>query len=60
MRAGLIPGEHEMVLDALFESITLRHVARDRRVFAAGALTAAHWLRGRQGVFTLDAMFQGA
>lgn len=59
VRAGMIPGEHELVLDATFESITLRHVARDRRVFAVGALSAARWLQGRQGVFTLDAMLQG-
>lgn len=59
VRAGSIPGEHEVVLDAAYESITLRHVVRDRRVFAAGALTAAHWLRGRQGVYAIDAIFQG-
>jgi 4-hydroxy-tetrahydrodipicolinate reductase len=60
VRAGKIPGEHELVLDAPFESITLRHVARDRRVFASGALAAARWLQGRQGVFTIDAMLRGA
>ncbi|MEP6591946.1 MAG: dihydrodipicolinate reductase C-terminal domain-containing protein [Gemmatimonadota bacterium] len=59
VRAGSIPGDHEMVLDGPFESLTLRHSARDRRVFAAGALTAARWLAGRRGVFTLDAMFAG-
>lgn len=59
VRAGAIPGEHELVLDGPFESITLRHSVRDRRVFAAGALTAARWLIGRRGVFTLDAMFAG-
>lgn len=58
VRAGSIPGEHELVLDAPYESITLRHVARDRRVFAAGALTAGRWLLGRRGVFTLDALFE--
>jgi 4-hydroxy-tetrahydrodipicolinate reductase len=58
VRAGSIPGEHELVLDAPYESITLRHVARDRRVFAAGAVTAGRWLRGRRGVFTLDALFE--
>lgn len=58
VRAGSIPGEHELILDAPYESITLRHVARDRRVFAAGALTAGRWLRGRTGVFTLDALFE--
>ena len=59
VRAGSIPGEHELVLDAPYETITLRHEARDRRVFAAGALTAGRWLRGRRGVFTLDALFDG-
>ena len=58
VRAGAIPGEHELVLDAPYETITLRHVARDRLVFAAGALTAGRWLRGRHGVFTLDALFE--
>jgi 4-hydroxy-tetrahydrodipicolinate reductase len=59
VRAGSIPGEHELVLDAPYETITLHHEARDRRVFAAGALTAGRWLRGRRGVFTLDALFDG-
>ncbi|MES2303895.1 MAG: dihydrodipicolinate reductase C-terminal domain-containing protein [Gemmatimonadota bacterium] len=59
VRAGSIPGDHELVLDGPFEAITLRHSARDRRVFAAGALTAARWLAGRRGTFTLDAMFAG-
>jgi 4-hydroxy-tetrahydrodipicolinate reductase len=59
VRAGAMPGEHELVLDAPFETITLRHEARDRRVFAAGALTAGRWLRGRRGVYTLDALFTG-
>lgn len=60
VRAGKIPGEHEVVLDAAFETITLRHVARDRRVFASGALAAAHWLQGRRGLFTIDDMLRGA
>jgi 4-hydroxy-tetrahydrodipicolinate reductase len=31
----------------------LTHTARDRRVFAEGALLAAGWLIGKQGVFTM-------
>jgi 4-hydroxy-tetrahydrodipicolinate reductase len=34
--------------------VRLVHEARDRRVFAAGALAAARWLKGRQGVHTFD------
>ena len=53
LRTGHVPGTHELTFDGPFEQITLSHMARDRRVFADGALTAAGWLRGRQGVFTM-------
>ncbi len=53
VRVGHIPGVHTLVLDAPFEQVTLTHEARDRRVFADGALCAAHWLRGRTGRFTM-------
>ena len=56
VRVGHVPGTHEVVFDGAFEQIRLEHVARDRRVFAAGALTAARWLIGKRGVFTLDQM----
>jgi 4-hydroxy-tetrahydrodipicolinate reductase len=53
VRAGSVPGTHELLFDAPFETIRLEHVARDRRVFADGALAAARWLVGRRGVFTM-------
>jgi 4-hydroxy-tetrahydrodipicolinate reductase len=53
IRTGSVPGTHELLFDAPFEQITLRHEARDRRVFADGALRAAAWLRGKKGVFTM-------
>jgi 4-hydroxy-tetrahydrodipicolinate reductase len=52
-RAGSIPGTHTVGFDAAAESITLTHTARDRSVFARGALQAARWLRGRRGWFTM-------
>ena len=54
VRTGDVPGTHEIVFGAPFEQVRLVHEARDRRVFAAGALTAARWLVGKRGVFTLD------
>jgi 4-hydroxy-tetrahydrodipicolinate reductase len=54
VRTGNIPGTHELIFDAPFEQIRIEHSARDRRVFAAGALVAARWVVGRTGVFTLD------
>ena len=53
IRTGHVPGTHEIVFDAPFEQVRLVHEARDRRVFAEGALVAARWLVGRRGVFTL-------
>ena len=53
VRVGNVPGVHTLVLDAAFEQVTLTHEARDRRVFADGALLAARWLRGRSGTFTM-------
>lgn len=54
IRVGSVPGTHQLVLDGAFEQIVISHEARDRRVFAEGALLAAAWLVGRRGVFTLD------
>ena len=53
VRTGHVPGTHELTFDGAYEQIRLAHVARDRRVFADGALRAAEWLRGRRGVFTM-------
>jgi 4-hydroxy-tetrahydrodipicolinate reductase len=52
-RAGAIPGTHTLGFDAAAETITLTHAARDRSVFARGALEAAKWVHGRRGWFTM-------
>jgi 4-hydroxy-tetrahydrodipicolinate reductase len=52
-RAGAIPGTHTIGFDAVSETITLTHTARDRSVFARGALEAARWVQGRKGWFTM-------
>ena len=54
VRTGSVPGTHELLFDAPFEQIRLTHEARDRRVFADGALLAARWLIGRTGVFDMN------
>jgi 4-hydroxy-tetrahydrodipicolinate reductase len=53
VRTGSVPGTHELIFDGAFEQLTLTHLARDRRVFAEGALQAASWLIGKKGVFTM-------
>ncbi len=47
MRAGGIIGEHSVVFAAEDEIITFSHSARDRSLFARGALAAAAWVVGR-------------
>lgn len=53
IRTGSVPGTHELIFDGMFEQLSLTHVARDRRVFAEGALQAAGWIIGKKGVFTM-------
>ncbi len=57
-RAGKHPGTHEIGFDSAADTITLRHAARSREGFARGALKAAQWIVGKQGVFEFgDVLF---
>lgn len=51
LREEEVFGIHTLKLDSELESLELRHEAKDRSVFAAGAVTAAEWLNGKTGVF---------
>jgi 4-hydroxy-tetrahydrodipicolinate reductase len=53
-RAGFVTGTHSVSFDSEADSIELRHVAKNRRGFAMGALAAARWLLGRKGIYTMD------
>ena len=50
-RAGYIPGTHRVGFDSEADQVLLTHTARSRQGFASGALLAAHWIKGRTGVF---------
>ena len=54
IRAGTVSGIHTVGFDSEADLIELRHTAKNRRGFALGALTAARWLKGRKGVYTMD------
>ncbi len=54
LRTGYEIGRHELTLDSAFETLTITHRAKDRRVFASGAMRGATWIWGRKGVFTMD------
>ncbi len=54
IRAGFIPGTHELGFDSEADTIILRHTARGRQGFAEGALHAARWVVGKKGLFTFE------
>jgi 4-hydroxy-tetrahydrodipicolinate reductase len=62
---GPVPGTHTLLVDGTVEQLQLTHEARDRLVFAEGALTAAAWLaekwkEGKRGVFSMDDLLDDA
>jgi 4-hydroxy-tetrahydrodipicolinate reductase len=62
VRVGFVPGRHEVLFDGPFEQLRIVHEARDRRVFAEGALAAARWLAARRepGVYTMSDVLASA
>ena len=61
IRAGYIPGIHELGFDSEADTLALRHTARGRQGFAEGALYAARWVVGKKGLFDFaDVLEQGA
>jgi 4-hydroxy-tetrahydrodipicolinate reductase len=53
-RTGTVVGTHTVGFDSEADFIELRHVAKNRKGFALGALAGARWLRGRKGIYTMD------
>jgi 4-hydroxy-tetrahydrodipicolinate reductase len=47
LRAGAVVGEHSVMFAAADEILTLSHSARDRSLFARGAVAAARWAVGK-------------
>lgn len=53
VRGGGVCGEHEILFLGTSETVSIKHTALDRRVFALGALEAARWLQGKKsGLFS--------
>ena len=46
-------GYHEIQFNSTTDRIVLSHEAHNREGFALGAVLAAEWLDGKQGVFTM-------
>ena len=53
-RRGQVPGDHSVHYDSGDESLTVSHSVATRDVFAAGAVRAARWIKGREaGVYSM-------
>ena len=48
-----VPGTHTVMYDSDVDSIEIKHTAHSREGFALGAVVAAEWLAGKQGVFNM-------
>ena len=53
IRTGTVPGTHTVSYNSEVDSIEIKHTAHNREGFALGAVIAAEWLAGKQGVFTM-------
>jgi len=56
-RVENVPGTHTVIYDSEVDSIEFKHTAHNRNGFALGAVLAAEWIQGKQGFFSVDAMF---
>ncbi|WP_396634916.1 4-hydroxy-tetrahydrodipicolinate reductase [Maribacter sp. R86514] len=52
-RIGKVPGTHTVAYDSIVDSIKIKHTAHNREGFALGAVTAAEWIIGKTGVFSM-------
>ena len=55
-REGEVPGTHVITYDSPIDSIRIEHKAHSREGFAKGALQAARWLVGKEGIFGMKDM----
>ena len=53
IREAEIPGTHRISWQSAIDEISIEHRAHSRAGFALGALVAAQWISGKQGVFTM-------
>lgn len=60
VRAGNIVGDHEIIICTDSQTLTLRHEAHDRALFAEGALTAAKYLASvkEPGMYDMKTMLK--
>ena len=54
VREGAVPGIHTVTYESEDDMLELKHTIKNRRTLAMGAVVAAEFLCGKQGVFGMD------
>jgi 4-hydroxy-tetrahydrodipicolinate reductase len=49
-----VPGTHEINYSSEIDTISIKHIAHNRKGFALGAVLAAEFLKGKTGVYTMS------
>lgn len=58
VREGEHFGIHKLVYESEEDQIELVHRAKNRKGFAKGAVFAAEWMIGKEGIYTFDAILE--
>lgn len=53
-REGEVPGTHSITYASEIDQIQIEHKAHSREGFALGAVIAAEWINGKEGIFTMN------
>ncbi|CAL2093929.1 4-hydroxy-tetrahydrodipicolinate reductase [Tenacibaculum sp. 190524A05c] len=53
VRTPDVPGTHTIKYNSEVDSIEIKHTAHNRKGFALGAVVAAEWLIGKEGVYSM-------
>jgi 4-hydroxy-tetrahydrodipicolinate reductase len=56
IRKDAVPGTHTVYYDSAVDTIEITHTAHNRVGFAAGAVNAAEWIKGKKGIFNMNDM----
>jgi len=55
-RIEKVPGTHSITYSSPFDDIEITHTAHSREGFARGAIKAAEWMVGKQGIYGMEDM----
>ncbi|HRY32328.1 MAG TPA: 4-hydroxy-tetrahydrodipicolinate reductase [Bacteroidales bacterium] len=58
VRQDNVTGTHVVTYESMNDSISISHTAKNRKIFAIGAVMACEFIAGRSGIFTMKDLLQ--